>query len=836
MSDAPVNPPVNPPQPFAQPIPPPMETPPPPSLPPSTRATPEPTAETATMPAVVTRVKEKRSRHKKGEPKARPGKASWVYGTKKVFFSKRKEDWLREAEAGRSSQFYLKMAKLYILKYGRNLADDQDLSVDIEDPPDDAANLVVHEALTAEEEASRAAYLKLLRARIGQWYRLEYSSLLKSNKTAFEELFTGALDGAPPRPQRGRTIHFYSRKYYETRIKHLVEERLESFKRRAELDGQEMPKPIDVISKMTAEAWLAEMAAFRDEVELAAEREYQQTVKAWEASLADSPTRTPEEMAATLANAAYYLRPFAEAIQQRFGMCVSILLCGPIGEREGRIGVQSIHAGQTRGVAPMDWPTFDWQGYLDVETRMIEFGTQCFSEAECKARAVASKSGQHPSTYAPPPGVPPSTGPLPIPPSTIPPSPLSALPPTTIPPPDDIEHGQPSHHEQPADKPQRERSAKDVEIDMQWQRDDRAEWTSELGRAHAAFEVGRGWGGEWATCVQKFLDFEGAWGFVDGSSAMARAARPVQVSGWLTRGRKWTMPPALGGLLGSRQAVGMGAELWVGVWWGWWRSLQPAEREVLENGELSRPETADWSATAKMYGNNGLMLVMASLAWWGELVHTSRGDAIEAIDEWAAAVRDVTWVFEKLLGSGEIRKEAQAEGDVDVDVDMENDVIDDEVAKDAVDVDEEVNKEAREKSGTKRRKSKLSDDKADDESEGSAHPPKKRQRRKADQGEAADTAGPRRASRLRPDQPEETVQSLHVGSGARIVFQDPKYLDAFRFLEETLEAKLFKPNKIKVLPKGLLSVDDGWNRQRAHKISGVKLVYRIPDTPGLVDV
>jgi hypothetical protein len=26
----------------------------------------------------------------------------------------------------------------------------------------------------------------------------------------------------------------------------------------------------------------------------------------------------------------------------------------------------------------MDWPTFDWQGYLEVEARMIEFGSQCF--------------------------------------------------------------------------------------------------------------------------------------------------------------------------------------------------------------------------------------------------------------------------------------------------------------------------------------------------------------------------------------------------------------------------------------------------------------------------
>ncbi|KAJ7066266.1 GroES-like protein [Mycena amicta] len=75
-----------------------------------------------------------------------------------------------------------------------------------------------------------------------------------------------------------------------------------------------------------------------------------------------------------------------------------------------------------------------------------------------------------------------------------------------------------------------------------------------------------------------------------------------------------------------------------------------------------------------------------------------------------------------------------------------------------------------------------------------------------------------------------------LGSGAKIVFVDPSFLDAFRFLEEALEAKLFKPNQVEVLPKGLLSVDDGWNRQRAHKISGVKLVYRIADTPGLADV
>jgi hypothetical protein len=226
---------------------------------------------------------------------------------------------------------------------------------------------------------------------------------------------------------------------------------------------------------------------------------------------------------------------------------------------------------------------------------------------------------------------------------------------------EDPEH-RPEGEEHPEHRPEGEErqeeegegGRKDVETyDEHWQRDDRAEWTVELGRAHAAFEVGRAWGVEWAVCVQKFFDFEGAWGFVEGSWSMPKPSRPQQVSGWLSRGRKWTLPPALGGLLGRRQAEGMSAELWVGVWWGWWRGLQPAEREVLANGELSRPETAGWSAMARMYGNNGLMQVMAALVWWGEVAQ-KRGR--EDVEEWCVAVRDVTWVLEQLLKSGEIRK------------------------------------------------------------------------------------------------------------------------------------------------------------------------------------
>jgi hypothetical protein len=156
---------------------------------------------------------------------------------------------------------------------------------------------------------------------------------------------------------------------------------------------------------------------------------------------------------------------------------------------------------------------------------------------------------------------------------------------------------------------------------------------------------------EWGGCVQKFFNFEAAWGYDEGSWKMATKDRPRQVTGWLSRGRKWTMPPALGGLLGRREATGQAEELWVGSFWAWWRTLQPDERAELGNRELSRPEKADWSRMVQMHGNTGLLQVMAALLWWGDVAQ-KRGE--EEREEWLVAVRDVTWVLEQLLKSGDI--------------------------------------------------------------------------------------------------------------------------------------------------------------------------------------
>ncbi|KAK7017234.1 hypothetical protein R3P38DRAFT_3201625 [Favolaschia claudopus] len=669
-------------------------------------------------PEIVTRQKTKRKRHRRGEEKAKPGKPPWVHGTKRVFFTKRRDEWLRESEAGRAGQFYTKMAKLFVRKYGCDLNDDQDLAVDVEDPPDEAANEVVH-GLPAAEADRQSEYVAKIRGRIGQWYRSEYGDVSKTDKAAFKQVFAGVLDGAPVKPQRGRLIHFYSRNYYETRIKDHVEERMAALARVAELTGEEPAKQIDVVSKVTAEMWNAESPAFRHECEVAAEVDYQQKVKAWKAALPDSATRTPEEMAASLDNAAFYLQPFVDAIQDRFGMCASILLAGPIGRHGGKIGVQSVHAGVTRGLAPANWPTFDWRGFRDVETSMVAFAKEVYTQAECDARACRDEESG-PSRAAPAPVAPPAAPssvidpPPPAAPAAPPASPSSAVDPplpsapaapaappaapssAVDPPPPSGAAASPSSAppvsppELPVIPPGSERRDDDERVsddervpddnerdaeeerrradDVWLGREDRGEWTSELVAANRAMAEGRNWEPQWAACVRKFFDFEAAWGFVDGlggkNGQLGRTRRPIEIGGWVNRGRKWGLPPSVGMLLGRRTSVGQGAQLWVPRWWGWWSEMQPAEREKTEDGGLTRPEAADWSALAKMYGINGLMLVMASLCWWGSSAERFGGD--DKV-EWLAAVSDVTWVLEQLLESGEIRRELPDEENVDDD-------------------------------------------------------------------------------------------------------------------------------------------------------------------------
>jgi hypothetical protein len=174
-----------------------------------------------------------------------------------------------------------------------------------------------------------------------------------------------------------------------------------------------------------------------------------------------------------------------------------------------------------------------------------------------------------------------------------------------------------------------------TKVDELWQRVDAEDWTEELKRAHRAFERGRAWGVEWASLVDRFYDFEAAWGYKDAGGAISTTRRPKAMEHWLGRARKWEKTVDIG-VLGDTKSAGT----FVALWWDWWVKVQGTDRSEL--GTL-----------LKLHGKNGLLQVMALLLWWGERV--ADGNPVD-IQEWSTAVEDVAETLQELLRPGVIAK------------------------------------------------------------------------------------------------------------------------------------------------------------------------------------
>jgi hypothetical protein len=132
---------------------------------------------------------------------------------------------------------------------------------------------------------------------LGGWYRKEFTSLLKEDKTVIEELFA-PLGGAGNAPRKPQLLQFYQTQHYEERVKERAEERLKALRRSAEVAGRPYPHAITVQNEMTKECWAEEPESFRQIVMRNLERHHESTVKAWKEAHSDGPSRTAEEYSA----------------------------------------------------------------------------------------------------------------------------------------------------------------------------------------------------------------------------------------------------------------------------------------------------------------------------------------------------------------------------------------------------------------------------------------------------------------------------------------------------------------------------------------------------------
>ncbi len=179
----------------------------------------------------------------------------------------------------------------------------------------------------------------------------------------------------------------------------------------------------------------------------------------------------------------------------------------------------------------------------------------------------------------------------------------------------------------------------DVE-DLSWDSDvDTSKWYPSLISAFAAFKRGRAFPRSWIQLINSFIVFEQRAGFVESGVGKLKASpRPKAVADFLQHRRDWTKSRPIEPLRAFRD-----------FWWAWWKINQPPAH--LHNGELVHNEDIVWDGLQEKCGNDGMILVISTLLWWGEAVFNGTPSTTPSADQVDSqlAVDNMTWALEHML-------------------------------------------------------------------------------------------------------------------------------------------------------------------------------------------
>ncbi|KAF7971006.1 hypothetical protein HWV62_22269 [Athelia sp. TMB] len=331
------------------------------------------------------------TRRKNVDSTVKPGKKSWVSGTKARFLHSHNNAWISATSQGpdKAVKFYSDVTKLFIKKYGWYHDLEKDLEEDTVDPTLESLQ-EPEEPVDKEETDRRSAYYINTCNRIRNYY-YRHNKTVSTADTAQEiaEILETAADAQQKPPRRPQILHYYSSAYYPERIKPTVDAEWAKLKASA-AEGEETIKFVDFQNKVKKRFWANETQAFRDNLVAQMEREHAANVKEFRERMARVTKEQPESAEAyhhRLSTAGATLNNLCYALGKRYGMNVSIFLCGPIGTRNGRIEMRSVHHGVTMGLDPKKWPQEYPVEFRAVQESMVAFTQRCYTPQQCKERS-----------------------------------------------------------------------------------------------------------------------------------------------------------------------------------------------------------------------------------------------------------------------------------------------------------------------------------------------------------------------------------------------------------------------------------------------------------------
>ncbi|TFK81054.1 hypothetical protein K466DRAFT_604816 [Polyporus arcularius HHB13444] len=318
----------------------------------------------------------------------------WAKGAKYQFLFGLLIRWQDARDIGEMSTFYSRITLLFIRTFSWEHALDVEGTAPPDDPSEENLDAVLDvSGLTVEEIARRNVVYLDLRGKLQRWFRYHGTKSLKSRKPENSLVkIIKAFGSQAKAPRRMQTLQFYSKLYYDSRVKSIVDAEWPKVVAQAGASGTPPPKRLKHQNKVLARIFAAETAEFQDALKRQRDDEHEEEIAAWKASRLDfgdaGSTRSPEEFHEALDEASHWLPSFADALSKYLGLNVSVLLSGPIGSKGGRIDVKAAHAGKSNGVVPMIWPDYDSHGYKALLKGLLAFGNASFSEEECRRRAL----------------------------------------------------------------------------------------------------------------------------------------------------------------------------------------------------------------------------------------------------------------------------------------------------------------------------------------------------------------------------------------------------------------------------------------------------------------
>ncbi|KAJ7669563.1 hypothetical protein DFH06DRAFT_1321622 [Mycena polygramma] len=208
-----------------------------------------------------------------------------------------------------------------------------------------------------------------------------HGRIYKSLRVKLSNYFRNRWKGKKARAQYASLLAVYSKLHYATRVKPAFDQLWATAK-------LTVPKAqrVSMCRDFVRETFAKESDEFKDEVEQRGLEMHAEALAEWKAKrqIPEGSAESYHEGMETLNEVGI---PMADALAERLGAHIVILVVGPVGSEGGEVCLRTVFSDTSNLQTSRTWAQHDHKGFTAMETSITRYGRLAFSKAECRARA-----------------------------------------------------------------------------------------------------------------------------------------------------------------------------------------------------------------------------------------------------------------------------------------------------------------------------------------------------------------------------------------------------------------------------------------------------------------